>query len=95
MNKCLNDVFGIRMIAQCTVMADEIIGYVNDKHPGLKVLDSSKTEDDETIYVATHVYFRESNHRYPWELQIWSVEHSEINYESHRKLKETYVRWSR
>lgn len=94
-NKCLNDVFGIRMIAQCTVMADDIIGYVNDRHPGLKVLDSSKTEDDETVYVATHIYFRESNQRYPWELQIWSVERSELNYKSHRERKETYVRWSR
>ena len=94
-NKCLNDVFGIRMIVQCTVMADDIIGYVNDRHPGLKVLDSSKTEDDEAVYIATHIYFRESNRRYPWELQKWSVEHTETNYESHRERKEAYVRWSR
>ncbi len=95
LNRCLNDIFGARIIVQCTIPVLDIINYVHDKHPGLKVLDSSKTEDGEVRYVATHIYFKESNHHYPWELQIWSAEQSDMNYEFHKEHKEAYVKWNR
>ncbi len=94
-NKCLNDVCGVRLIVKRDVSTDEIVKCVGNDHPELKILDSSKIKDGKARYVATHIYFKESNYHYPWELQLWSEEQSEMNFKSHKEHKEAYVNWSR
>lgn len=94
-NKCLNDVCGVRLIAKHAVSTNEIVKYMGDDHPELKILDSSKMKDGMVRYIATHIYFKESNYHYPWELQIWSEEDSEMNFKSHKEHKEAYVNWNR
>ena len=60
------------------------------KYPNLKVIDSSKGE-----YKATHIYFRDGNYNFQWELQIWNKCDEATNIESHRKYKQEYVKWEK
>lgn len=94
-NKCINDIFGVRVIANCTISHEEICRHVFDTH-GLKCIDSSKTDPrtGRLIYIATHIYFKDGNMDFPWELQIWFTENSESNYASHEKHKQRYTKWS-
>ena len=94
-NKCINDIFGIRVIANSTISHEEICRHVFDTH-GLKCIDSSKTnpENGKLIYIATHIYFKNGNMDFPWELQIWFTENAEKNYASHEQHKQRYTKWS-
>lgn len=89
-NKCLNDLFGIRVILSEELGITEIIEFVHVKYPNLKVIDSSKGE-----YKATHIYFRDGNYNFQWELQIWNKCDEATNIESHRKYKQEYVKWEK
>ncbi len=87
-NKCLNDLFGIRIIIPTEMDCLAIREYVRICLPGYKVIDSSKGE-----YKAVHVYFMKSNMYFPWELQIWRECDVEINYASHETYKQEYTAW--
>ena len=87
-NKCLNDLFGIRVIFSSDVSHSDILKYIIEQHPDLKCIDSSKAD-----YIATHVYFKCDNFSFPWELQIWKTEDREKNLNSHKKYKQEYTRW--
>lgn len=90
-NKCLNDIFGIRLICFERITICEIQRFIQEKFPNLKCIDSSKKEGN---YVAVHIYFgKGDNHRFQWELQIWDFEHLENNFLSHRRYKQSYVKW--
>lgn len=69
---------------------NEIINLVNTKYPNLKIIDSSKGE-----YKATHIYFRDGNYNFQWELQIWNKSDETTNIESHRKYKQEYIKWEK
>lgn len=89
-NKCLNDLFGIRIILHKSLENREIIRYINQRWPNLKCRDSSKDG-----YVAVHVYFHEDNYCFPWELQIWTQAMELGNLESHRRYKQDYSIWEK
>ena len=70
-NKCFNDLFGVRIIFNYDFSFDDINNVFekikSDYDINLKCIDSSKKD-----YVATHIYFKIDNYNFPWELQIWS-----------------------
>lgn len=90
-NKCLNDLFGIRMIFKDSITFEEISLFIKQNFPELKCLNSSKGE-----YVATHIYFgKGKNSNFQWELQIWDKAHEESNFSSHAEYKQGYTKWEK
>lgn len=87
-NKCFNDLFGIRIICKDRIIYNDIENLVNNKYTDLKCIDSSKKD-----YKATHIYFKNNNFSFQWELQIWNKINELKNIESHEKYKQDYVRW--
>ena len=90
-NKCFNDLYGIRIIFSNSITYDEIKEFVENRYEGkLKCINSSKRE-----YVATHIYFKKDNFSYQWELQVWDKEHEKGNIISHEKYKQDYTKWEK
>lgn len=89
LNKCLNDLYGIRIIFNENVEYNDIKTFIDEKYNGkLKCYDASKGD-----YVATHIYFKEDNYSFQWELQIWDVAHYKSNIISHEYYKQDYTKW--
>lgn len=93
LNKCLNDLFGIRIVIEdfdhnCKnfyQLCEEL--KTNNR---IRVMDSSKHD-----YKATHIYFHgESNQYFPWELQIWNSNDCKSNDISHGVHKRAYTEWA-
>lgn len=90
-NKCVNDLFGVRIILESPLTFEEIHAFVEETYRGkYRCIDSSKLD-----YKAVHLYFRENNHSFPWELQIWNRYDVESNFASHRKYKQEYTTWEK
>lgn len=87
-NKCFNDLFGIRIIFKENVSHSEIKAYLDNNYPDLKCIEALRQN-----YIATHIYFNYDNFSFPWELQIWSESNEISNKESHSKYKQDYVKW--
>lgn len=86
--KCLNDIFGARIILNETVDIEELKNFLKYNYPNLRVIDSSKKD-----YKANHIYFCKTNYDFRWELQIWHIKNKNINIESHAKYKQSYTNW--
>ena len=90
-NKCINDLFGIRIILESPLTYEQIYAFVEETYPGkYRCIDSSKLD-----YKAVHLYFRENNQSFPWELQIWNRCNAESNFASHLKYKQEYTTWEK
>lgn len=90
-NKCMNDLFGARIILNQPLTFKEICSFIDETYSGkYKCIDSSKLD-----YKAVHIYFKESNHTFPWELQIWNECNVESNFLSHKKYKQEYTTWEK
>ncbi len=89
-NKCLNDLFGIRIICAEKIDNELIQELVKSKFHNLKCIDSSKKD-----YKATHIYFRQGKFSFQWELQIWNREDEINNLNSHEKYKQDYIKWEK
>lgn len=89
-NKCLNDLFGIRIICTKRLEKAQIVELVKSKFRKLKCIDSSKQK-----YKAIHIYFKQDNFNFQWELQIWNKEDEINNINSHEKYKQDYIRWEK
>ena len=90
-NKCMNDLFGVRIILDFPVTLPEIQQFIDTQYAGkYRCIDSSKGE-----YKAVHLYFREDNWTFPWELQIWRKDDVETNFASHKKYKQEYTTWEK
>lgn len=87
-NKCFNDLFGIRIICNDELSFGKILELVDSKYKDLKCIDSSKHE-----YKATHIYFKKDNFAFQWELQVWNKIDEINNINSHEKYKQDYVKW--
>lgn len=88
-NKCINDLFGFRIILEDEFTYDEIKKFIQDTyHDKYKCIDSSKGD-----YKATHIYFKEGNLAFQWELQIWNACDARNNLVSHKKYKQGYTEW--
>ncbi|MBQ5995465.1 MAG: hypothetical protein IJL63_06390 [Clostridia bacterium] len=89
--KCLNDLFGVRIILKTPLTFEEIYGFISDKYgKKYKCIDSSKYE-----YKATHLYLKKDNTTFPWELQIWNDCDRASNFASHKKYKQAYTNWEK
>lgn len=88
--KCLNDLFGMRIICSEELTYEQIAEFINKKHEYLKCIDSSKKE-----YKATHIYFKQDNFNFQWELQVWNKIDEINNINSHEKYKQDYVKWEK
>mgnify|MGYP001851981925 CR=1 FL=1 len=89
-NKCLNDLFGIRIICAEKMGYAQITELIKYKFKNLKCIDSSKQD-----YKATHIYFRQGNFNFQWELQVWNREDEMNNINSHEKYKQDYIKWEK
>lgn len=87
-NKCFNDLFGIRIISKDGLTYNEIENLITNKYGNVKCINSSKKE-----YKATHIYFKKNNFSFQWELQIWNKIDEINNIQSHERYKQDYVRW--
>ena len=90
LNKCINDLFGIRIICNEPLLFDEVLELINTKYKNLKCIDSTKND-----YKATHIYFRKDNYTFQWELQVWNKLDEVNNIISHEKYKQDYVKWEK
>ena len=88
--KCLNDLLGIRIICKDKITYNEVKTLVATKDTKLKCIDSTKQD-----YKATHIYFKYDNYNFQWELQVWNQEDEINNINSHEKYKQDYVKWER
>ena len=90
-NKCVNDLFGVRIILESLLTFEEIRAFIEKTYPDkYRCIDSSKLD-----YKAVHLYFRENNQSFPWELQIWNRCDVESNFASHKKYKQEYTTWEK
>lgn len=90
-NKCLNDIMGMRITTNQFYKFEEIETIIKDNFPMLKCINSDKGN-----YRGTHIYFRnDDNFKYPWELQIWFKGNEAINTKSHAEHKQKYVSWEK
>lgn len=89
LKKCLNDIFGLRIILDFPVNFNDIKKNINEYFPNLKCIESSRGD-----YYAIHIYFgNDDNYKFQWELQIWDKEHERGNLESHARYKQDYTKW--
>jgi len=90
-NKCINDLFGIRIFLREPLTFDEVYSFIEDTYPNrYRCIDSSKFD-----YKAVHLYFKENNQSFPWELQIWNMCDMDSNFSSHKKYKQEYTAWEK
>lgn len=91
LNKCFNDLYGIRIIFSEKVQYEEIKKFVETRYNGnLKCYDASKGN-----YIATHIYFKNGNYSFQWELQIWNKNDEKTNIISHEQYKQDYTKWEK
>lgn len=88
-NKCFNDLYGLRIITDERLSLEEVEQILNNSNcKNCKCIDSSKNG-----YRAIHIYYKIDNNHYQWELQIWAKEDEDSNYQSHKLHKQEYTKW--
>ncbi len=87
-NKCLNDLFGIRVVIDDDFCTQDVMNYMYENYSSYKCINSSKG-----TYEAVHIYFSHGNHSFPWELQVWNKSDELNNYNSHKEYKQGYTAW--
>ena len=94
-NKCLNDLFGTRIIIDCESISDDDLLAIIGCYPGALLLEDKDVPARESIppYKAKHIYFKRGNEDFRWELQIWRSADQLNNHESHRKHRYIYRGW--
>lgn len=91
LKKCLNDIFGLRMIFTEDIDFNEIKDFIEKEFPDLKCIYSVRGK-----YVAIHIYFgNKDNMKFQWELQLWDKKHEKSNLDSHAKYKQDYTKWEK
>ena len=92
-NKCFNDLFGIRAIIECDELTHTDI--CNEmKKAGLKCEKKDEIHKEYNHrYRATHIYFKRDNRTFNWELQIWRSADEKENQISHTHHRYEYKKW--
>ncbi len=91
LKKCLNDIFGLRIILNKSISYDEVIKYIENNYTNLKCIKAFRGD-----YKAVHIYFgNDDNMKFQWELQIWNKEDEHTNLVSHAKHKQEYTKWEK
>lgn len=89
--KCLNDIYGLRIIIEDNISYEDIHRYIIDKYNKLKCIVAYRNE-----YKAVHIYFGDNdNKNFQWELQIWKKKDKKNNLDSHYKYKQEYTKWEK
>lgn len=89
--KCINDVLGIRIISDKDYRNHKDFKQMCEKLKKDKVIFRYYPRNDDGYY-GIHLYFKGKSNLYlPWELQIWYDEHEESNYQSHLQHKQGYL----
>lgn len=85
-NKCLNDLFGARVVLDRCFDFDQMKKDIQKHYPAekIKVINSCNSFG----YKAVHVYKKASVGHFYWELQVWH----NADYENNIKLHESYKR---
>lgn len=90
-NKCLNDILGIRIVLNDEICYEELQSYLKEKYDNIRCIISNPKDSD---YIAVHVYFGiGDNTNFRWELQIWDRVHQVSNEKSHYEYKQKYKIW--
>lgn len=93
-NKCLNDIFGVRVVIRNLDIEDTEFVEICKKITlvkGVRFYYNNKNG-----YKAIHFYFNNANnHFFPWELQVWAFENARQNEFLHstHKQKRKYIEW--
>lgn len=89
--KCLNDIFGLRIILNKMESYDNIVKYIEENYYDLKCIKAFRGD-----YKAVHIYFgNDDNMKFQWELQIWNKKDEHTNLISHAKHKQEYTKWEK
>ena len=89
--KCLNDIFGLRIIVEEKDIHENLTRFMQNSFPSLKCILAFRGD-----YKATHIYFgNDDNSKFQWELQIWNKEDEHTNLMSHAKYKQEYIKWEK
>lgn len=99
-NKCFNDLFGIRAIVDCDDLTLDLVKNLCDSYDCLKIENKNfeLTESKEN-YIAIHIYIKGKgkaevvNRLFRWELQIWTSRQAENNHNQHERHRFKYRRW--
>ena len=90
-NKCVNDIYGLRVeipirsISKIKKMIERIKARENLI---CKIIDSSKNG-----YRAVHLYLFKDNRSLRWEIQFWPLKFDAKNRDSHARHKQFYTKW--
>lgn len=91
-NKCFNDLFGLRIITERKFDYEEVNDFIKKEFPFCKCINATRANGD---YNAVHIYFKQDNMHYQWELQLWFKGDEEKNHLSHKKHKQEYTLWEK
>ena len=89
--KCLNDLLGARLIVDTDLSYDDILSYIETLHWAWRPY--YRKDGD---YRALHLYVKNNNRFFPWELQIWRKCDEIKNEKSHAEhvAKRRYIEWN-
>lgn len=87
LNKYLNDIFGCRVLLD-TDTIDKIEPLLDELS---QLIGFRYYKRDKDGYKGIHVYFKNNNTYFPWELQIWDRKDIENNVISHRIKKRKFL----
>ena len=85
--RCINDIFGARIIVDKIPNVEEFISELRNAFPKLRVTNANKL----TGYKAVHLYTDPNKGSLPWELQIWQAADEENNIKLHAEYKRDYI----
>lgn len=97
--KCINDLMGFRFIIKTNKHLDDFEALIKkffrsvvDKYDvNVRIL-LRNISLDEISYKAIHVYIKEDNYHFPWEIQFWRKKDEINNRISHRKHKQKHIK---
>ncbi|MDK6805117.1 hypothetical protein [Aerococcus sp. UMB7834] len=89
-NKCLNDLFGIRIFTSLDLISSSSFKLLCEDLKEKKIISRYYVRKDGN-YRAIHIYIKPNNYGLPWELQIWFEDDKERNYLSHSQHKQDYI----
>ena len=90
-NKCLNDLFGMRIVVpikKFPTLLETVKRLVDNHGWKCRIVDASKQE-----YKAVHMYLMKDNYSLRWEVQFWLLKDDSDNRASHLKYKQAYTSW--
>lgn len=94
-NRCLNDLLGLRIIdSNYNKNIDILESYLDELKDNQKIRIRHLNRENKE-YRAYHIYFRGLDNKYfPVELQIWDKDNEQTNLVSHEMYKKEYTTWS-